>query len=491
MRILLVDDDKNSRSAVGWFLRDEGHEVIECDNAGKALELWKNGDYPLVLSDIKMPDMTGIDLVRAISGEPESWRSDAVLFTGYGDMNSAIEALRAGAYDYLLKPVGAPDLAAVIKRVTEHQALLRENKQLTENFEAKVKAATAETEHELKQMRRMVAETVLGKVGIFSEEMNALIDLAHRYHRDKSIPVLIQGETGTGKEVIARIIHYGDKVTSESGPLIDLNCAAIPASLFESELFGYESGSFTGSLSRGQKGKLDAAAGGTLFLDEIAEMPVDMQAKLLRVIETKEYYRVGGLKKIKADIRIICATNVDLDKRMAEGAFRPDLYYRLKVGHLTVPALRERRQDIVPLAAMFLQDFAQKKGKRFTEISADAARLLENYDWPGNVRELKNIIEWIVFMFDNHELTTQHLAKLVRVNPIEEAGHQASDAEAAYFQIPFPSSGFSLKDYTDLIIRKVLAAHDGNQSATARYLDITLRALCYRLENMRKKALQI
>ncbi|WP_021168392.1 Nitrogen regulation protein NR(I) [Sporomusa ovata DSM 2662] len=319
MEILLVDDDQHSRAAVAWFLREQEHMVMECENAAEALAKWKLADYPLVLSDIQMPGMSGIELAQVITEQPDSWRTDVVLFTGYGDMKTAVAALRAGAYDYLLKPVDAQELAAIVQRVSEHQALLRENKALTENFDAQLQSATKNTEQELTRMRKMVAETVIGNMGVFSVSMQQVTDLAQRFHTDRALTVLIQGETGTGKEVVARIIHYGSNLKSPSGPLVELNCAAIPHNLFETELFGYEGGSFSGSSSRGQKGKLDAAAGGTLFLDEIAEMPPEMQAKLLRVLETKEYYRVGGLKKIKADVRIICATNVDLEKKWKRG----------------------------------------------------------------------------------------------------------------------------------------------------------------------------
>ncbi|SDF42441.1 sigma-54-dependent transcriptional regulator [Sporomusa acidovorans] len=488
MEMLLVDDDRHSREAVAWFLREQEHTVTECDHAEQALTKWKQADYPLILSDIQMPGMTGIDLAQAVTGQTDGWRTDVVLFTGYGDMKTAVAALRAGAYDYLLKPVDAQELAAIVQRVSEHQALLRENRELTENFAAQVQSATKNTEQELTRMRKLVAETVIGNVGVFSAGMRQVVELAQRFHTDRTLTVLIQGETGTGKEVVARIIHYGSTLKAPSGPLVELNCAAIPHNLFESELFGYEGGSFSGSLVRGQKGKLDAAAGGTLFLDEIAEMPPEMQAKLLRVLEAKEYYRVGGLKKIKADVRIICATNVDLEKRMETGLFRRDLYYRLKIGHVVIPPLRARREEIVPLAEMFLRDFAQSKKKRFAGISNEARLLLKQYDWPGNVRELRNAMEWAVFMYDDTELKPFHLEKAVCDCSGSYSGEKAADgAKERQVVLPLPDGGMSLKEYNDLIIQTVLAAHQGNQKATANYLGMSLRALCYRLEQMRNR----
>jgi len=488
MEILLVDDDQHSRAAVAWFLREQEHMVMECENAAEALAKWKLADYPLVLSDIQMPGMSGIELAQVITEQPDSWRTDVVLFTGYGDMKTAVAALRAGAYDYLLKPADAQELAAIVQRVSEHQALLRENKALTENFDAQLQSATKNTEQELTRMRKLVAETVIGNVGVFSVSMQQVTDLAQRFHTDRTLTVLIQGETGTGKEVVARIIHYGSNLKSSSGPLIELNCAAIPHNLFETDIFGYEGGSFSGSSSRGQKGKLDAAAGGTLFLDEIAEMPPEIQAKLLRVLETKEYYRVGGLKKIKADVRIICATNVDLEKRMEAGSFRRDLYYRLKIGHIVIPPLRERREEIVPLAEMFLQEFAQVKRKRFAGISSQAGKLLEQCDWPGNVRELRNAMEWVVFMYDDTELQPCHLDKVVQDCAVSSQGERfVGGTTEKQVILPLPDGGLSIKEYNDLIIQAVLDAHQGNQTATAKYLDMSLRALCYRLEQMRNR----
>lgn len=491
MEILLVDDDRHSREAVRWFLQEQGHKVTECDNAREALAAWRDGDYPLVISDIKMPGMSGLELANAIGGQPDSWRTDVVLFTGYGDMKTAVAALRAGAYDYLLKPVDAEEMATVIQRVAEHQSLLRENRELTEKFDARLKSATMHTVQELTRMRKLVAETVMGKVGFFSPLMQEIEAMALRYHEDRTIPVLLQGETGTGKEVIARLIHYGSKLDSTAVPLVELNCAAIPHNLFESELFGYEGGAFSGSLGQGKKGKLDAAAGGTLFLDEVAEMPPEIQAKLLRVVETREYYRLGGLKKIKANVRIICATNVDLDKKMQEGLFRSDLYFRLKVGHLVIPPLRKRQEDIVPLAAMFLREFSQTKKKRFSGINSETQQLLQSYKWPGNVRELRNAIEWAIFMYDEEELQPCHIEKAVTGTfvPADDRTTAVATGERR-ITLPLPEAGLSIKAYNELIIQAVLDAHSGNQTAAAKYLDMSLRAFCYRLEQMRSLARQ-
>lgn len=486
MKILLVDDDKNSRQALLWFLKRQQHEVDECANGEEALRQFKQAEYPLVLSDIQMPGMSGIELAAAIKMQPDSWRTEVVLFTGHADLASAVGALRAGVYDYLQKPVDVAELAVVVERAIEHQALLRENRRLTEHFREEVQAATEETERELMQVKKTVAKALVGSVGVFSDCMRNIAAQAHRLHADRSIPVLIEGETGVGKEVVARMIHYGDGTDSLSEtPFVDVNCAALAPTLFESELFGYESGAFTGSRAKGAKGKFDLAQGGTLFLDEVGEIPLDLQGKLLRVLQEKEFYRVGGLKKIKTDIRIICATNVALEERVREGAFRRDLYFRLKVAHLVVPPLRERKEAIAPIAAIFLRDFARQKKKRFQDIDPQTTHLLEAYDWPGNIRELQNVIEYAVFAYDEPTLKPEHVSGLLK--PDSHPPLTLSTRSTEVLELPLPPGGCSLKDYTEAVILKVLAAHNGNQSSTADYLRISRRALTYRLTEMRQK----
>ena len=488
MEILLVDDDRHSREAVAWFLREQEHRVTECDNAQQALATWQQGDYPLVLSDIQMPGMSGVELAAAIKKVPNSWRTDVVLFTGHADLNSAVEALRAGVYDYLQKPVDVTELAVVVERVIEHQALLRENCRLTEHFHEEVQAATEETERELMQVKKTVAKALVGSVGVFSDCMRTIAAQAQCLHADRSIPVLIEGETGVGKEVVARMVHYGDGADSLSEtPFVDVNCAALAPTLFESELFGYEAGAFTGSRAKGAKGKFDLAQGGTLFLDEVGEIPLELQGKLLRVLQEKEFYRVGGLKKIKTDVRVICATNVALEERVREGTFRRDLYFRLKVAHIVVPPLRERKEAILPIAAIFLCDYARQKKKRFQGIDSQTARLLEAYDWPGNIRELQNVIEYAVFAYDDTMLKPEHVSCLLKKGDHPVMPMLEQPVGSRVLELPFPPGGYSLKDYTETIILKVLAAHDGNQSATADYLGISRRALTYRLTEMRQK----
>lgn len=488
MNILVVDDDRDGRNCVSDFLREMGHEVTECGTGEEALKLFAVQDFSMVLSDIQMPGMSGLELLQKLLKQAPAGNVDIVLFTGFGDMETAIEALRAGAYDYLLKPVNIDELVAVTERIAEHQTLRRENKVLTEQFQEQVEEATAQTRQELYRLKQRVAASVgLGEIGVFSPAMKNIFQMAEKYHEDRSIPVLIQGETGTGKEVVARVIHFGDEL--EARPFIDINCAALTPSLFENELFGYEAGAFTGGLSKGQKGKLDMAAGGTLFLDEVGEIPLDLQGKLLRVIQEKEFYRVGGVKKIKTDVRIICATNVDLAEKVQTGAFRKDLYYRLKVGHLLLPPLRARPADIAPLAELFLQEFAKQKRKKFKGISPEALRLLQRDSWPGNVRELKNAIEWVVFMFDEEMVQPRHLEAMYQGKgengPVAARQEQAGVLDTLHFVLPPPTGDtvVPLDEYVQRILQQALLINNGNKAATARYLGITRRSLYCRLNS--------
>jgi transcriptional regulator with PAS, ATPase and Fis domain len=276
------------------------------------------------------------------------------------------------------------------------------------------------------------------------------------------------------------MIHFGE--TAQPTPFIDINCAAFTASLFESELFGYEAGAFTGGLTKGQKGKLDMAAGGTLFLDEIGEMPLELQSKLLRVLQEKTYYRVGGVKKLETDVRIVCATNVDLSEMVSAGKFRKDLYYRLKVGNIILPPLRERSEEIVPLARMFLKEFSQMRKKRFADISIEAADRLNSYPWPGNTRELRNVIEWVTFMHDDTVLYPDHLGIMSSNNPSAALATSLSPLVINPGNFALPAQRFDLNDFTNKVIYKALEMHNGQKTDTANYLNMSRRALCYKLE---------
>ncbi|NMC32680.1 MAG: sigma-54-dependent Fis family transcriptional regulator [Veillonellaceae bacterium] len=501
MNILLVDDHSETCETLARFLTRLGYAVKVTSNGSEALQEYARDDFPLVISDIRMPGLSGIELLQAIKHLPAGQNTDVVLMTGHGGLDTAIQAMRSGAYDYLLKPVNIEELALVAERVAEHQKLRRENCYLREHLADEVQEATAATRDEIQRLRTAVrSEAGLAQFGVFSPQMRQVTQRCLQYHRDRSLPVLIQGETGTGKELLARLIHYGEDAAM-AGPFVDVNCAALTPSLFESELFGYAAGSFTGGLAKGRKGKLDAAMGGTLFLDEIGDMPPELQAKLLRVIQEREFYRVGGLEKIPADVRFICATHVDLQQRVQTGQFREDLLFRLRVGTVVAPPLRERPEEILPLAKMFLAEFAKQKKKHFTSISREVADCLMKHNWPGNVRELRNVIEAAVVLFDDEILRGEHLVLLEPQPRRKPSGEQStvsaqtespqSDsgfvAQAGAARVELPDNAFQLEKLHYEILRKAVKRFDGNVTRAAQYLGISPRTLSYRLKAMGKE----
>lgn len=474
MRILLVDDEEISRKPIADFLTDQlGHQVTQCEDGPEAMKVYLSGSFPMVISDIRMPGMDGISLTREIKKTDRGKFTDVVLVTGYGDMNSAVEALRAGAYDYMLKPIEVAELASVTGRISEHQSLLRENRELKDQFEEKVSRATAEVSENLQRLKAAYARVVgVGCVGIFSDRMRRIEELAKKFHQDRSVPVLIEGETGTGKEVFARLIHYGEDATT--APFVALNCSAIAPTLVETELFGYDEGAFTDARKKGSQGKLELANQGTLFLDEIGDLPLDTQPKLLRVLEEHTFYRVGGLKKISLDIRLICATNSNLIKKVEEGSFRQDLYYRLNVGNLVLPPLRERREEIGPLAQMFLEELSAKKKRMFRSIHPQAIRILEQRDWPGNIRELQNTLERIILLFDEPEVLPRHLSFLVGGDIGKNDGRGVCLDPG---NVTLPPGRLNLKALEREIVQKALEKFNHNKTQTAEYLGITRSAL--------------
>jgi len=474
MRILLVDDEEVSRELVADFLVEQlGYEVVQAADGLAALTMYKESPFPIVISDMKMPGLTGLDLLKNIRNHPNGKGTDFILITGYADIESVVQALRLGAYDYIQKPIDIEYLALVINKTVEHQQLMAENKAFKEDFAAQVTVATEEKESRLQQLQRAYAQLVgVDQITICSQAMQNVVAMAEKLHADREVPVLLEGATGTGKEVIARLIHYGRG--EETAPFVTLNCSAITPTLFESELFGYEEGAFTGAKKRGAIGKLELAQGGTLFLDEIGDLPLDMQPKLLRVLQQKEIFRVGGIRKIQLDVRIICATNRDLREMVEEGTYRQDLYYRLNVGRIYISPLKERRDDILPLAQMFLERVAEQKKKRFRFISKAAKHILENYDWPGNVREIQNTIERVVLMYDDIELKAEHLSILtddLASMPLLNG----SLIEPG--KLILPDTNLPLELIEAEVIRKALQKNNGNQSQTASYLMITRSVL--------------
>ena len=482
MNISLVEDDFHSRQVMAKFITQLGHKVIESENGEKALAEIKRRKVHFVLSDIMMPVMDGYELLRQIKQTAHLKELIVVLITGNKDVNFAVEALRQGAYDYLLKPVKPEELSALIERIAEYFAIKLENSNFGKNFGRKVKKATKNSKRELIDLKRdYTREVGTTEIGVFSNELHHIFEIAQKLHHKRDIPVIIEGATGTGKEVIARYIHYGKRGITT--PFVGLNCAAISPGLFESELFGYESGAFTGGKQVGQKGKIELAQGGTLFFDEITELSLVYQAKLLRVIQEREYYRVGGLKKISADVRFICATNQNIKAKVENGSFRQDLYYRLNVGRIFIPPLCQRRMDIIPLAQMFLDQMRNQKKTQFATLNPDAVKILESYSWPGNVRELKNAFERLLLMYDDIEVKPEHLNFLSR-DSIPDRNHGEISQKQPLYNFALPEECFKLEKWTLNIVNQALIKNQWNKTNTARYLGITRRVLYKYLERL-------
>jgi DNA-binding NtrC family response regulator len=542
MKVLVVDDNEASLHSLCLVLRDLGHETSAMLDSREALKEARANYYPLIISDIRMPGLNGLEFLQELKSGEKKLQSDVLLITGYADMESAVQALRGGAYDYLHKPINASELAAVVERCVEHQKLLDENLALKEDL-GKARETTRELHDSLVAANERLREVYgVGEVVAESPSTRTLIEEAMIFHANPDVPVLIEGETGTGKEILARIIHYG--LSKDAGrkidtPFVALNCSAIPRELFGSELFGYEQGAFTGSRGEGALGKLELAGTGTLFLDEIADMPYDMQPKLLRALEDRTFYRLGGKHERKFKARTICACNRNLAQMIKEGLFRRDLFHRLTVGHLIIPPLRERKEEILPLAIFFLQREARLKKKRFASISPEALDFLQLYPWLGNVRELKNAIERAVLLNNDTQLRPEHLGFLPQDQfgiladnaPSQIYGSQnrqrgtgqiaagqTAEGEGAFMEntsagldvhagwqdagrdfdaagdiyiqaasldpdrLELPEHSFDLENFCDAIILKALDKFGGNKSKTAEYLNMSRFALHRRIQ---------
>jgi two-component system response regulator HydG len=364
--ILIVDDEFSVRDSLSSWLRKDGHDVRIADGAEAALKELAERPAEIALLDIKMPGMDGMALQERIRQmAPET---AVIMITAYASVDTAVRALKQGAYDYVTKPIDPDEISHLVRRVLEKQRLQRENVQLRQTIDELV-----------------AVDTIVGE----SPALRKVMELTQHVAQTDAT-VLIQGESGTGKELVARAIHANSR--RKYLPIVAVNCGAVPENLLGSELFGHEKGAFTGADQR-RRGKIEMADGGTLFLDEVGAISMKMQIELLRVLETKEFHRIGGSQSVTVDFRVICATNEDLVKAVEEGRFREDFYYRINVFTIEMPPLRARRSDIPLLAQHFLQRFAEQMDKRITTINDKAMELLIEHDWPGNVRELSNAIE--------------------------------------------------------------------------------------------------
>jgi len=455
-KILIIDDESFIRENVARILGDEGYQVCQAANGGEAREQVASGEIDLALLDLNLGTENGIDILKVLKEiDPELL---IIIITGYGSVESAVDSLKLGAFHYMKKPFKADALRVIVKLALQTQTLKREVRNLK-------RAGTYLPGH----------SPMIGTSTAFAEVIEQVREIAR-------IPstVLITGESGTGKELVARAIH--DLSDRKESAFVGINCASIPATLLESELFGHEKGAFTNAGSR-KLGLFEEAHRGTIFLDEIGEMDMAMQAKLLRVLQERTIRRVGGLKDIAIDVRVIAATNRNLLDRIAHGTFREDLYYRLNVFPIHIPALRQRSADIAGLAAFFLNSFSLAFGRDFRGVSPEALQLMQQYAWPGNIRELRNVIERICIMKSGPELLAEHL-------PVEIRGTVA-DAFVTASGTP-PLKGPALPEGTGLddavmefekaIIRQALTVSRGNVLQTATRLKIPRGTLRYKMD---------
>ena len=441
IRILVVDDEASQRELVSGYLKKQGFEVLTAAGGRPALELFRQSPMELILTDQRMPDLSGLDLLKAARAiNPET---QVIVMTAYGNIETAVEAMKAGAADYLTKPLHLEELRQKIQRIVEQHRLYAENRALRE---------------ELRSRHRI--EGIIGDSG----QMVEVVSLVQRVAASEAT-VLIRGESGTGKELIAKAIHYASPRAAR--PLVRVNCAALPENLLESELFGHEKGSFTGAIAS-RKGRFELADTGTLFLDEIGDLPLHLQAKLLRVLQEREFERVGSSQPIKVNVRILSATHRDLESLLRAGQFREDLYYRLNVVTILVPPLRERRQDLPALMDHFLKIFAVKNGKTLRGFSREARDALLRYDYPGNVRELENLVERAVVLSRGDLIGRGDLP--LAVEAPESSGEPPAQLTAA------------VEGLERRMIKNALARAGGVQTRAAELLGITERALRYKLK---------
>lgn len=438
--ILVVDDEKNIREGLGEFLKLEGYNILLASDGTEGAALADSGEADLVITDLRMPGMSGNELLKRVSGRHPS--VPVIVLTGHGTVEDAVTAMRVGAYDFMTKPVNLEHLALLVRRALESRELARQNQELLREVENQKRSSS-----------------IVGK----SQAMQKVFDLVRKVAPTKA-NVLITGESGVGKELVADALHNLSPRANK--PFIKVHCAALAESLLESELFGHEKGSFTGAANR-KKGRFELANEGSLFLDEIGEINQGVQIKILRVLQEKKFERVGGESTLEVDVRLIAATNRDLKEEIAKGSFREDLYYRLNVVNIHVPPLRERREDIPLLALAFLNEFAQDNAKDIQGFDPKARAALYAYSWPGNVRELRNCIESAVVLASGGLIGPDDLPPGIR-----------SASEDSVIRI---EPGSSLANAERIIIRETLAKHGGNKSKTADILGISRKTLYQKL----------
>ncbi|MGH7208860.1 MAG: sigma-54-dependent transcriptional regulator [Nitrospiraceae bacterium] len=449
-RLLIIEDEERMRRLFELVLKPEGYDLLLASTGEQGIRtLHEVADLDLIVTDLELGKQSGLDVLkaakRALPDVP------VLIITGYGTVKSAVEAMKKGAYDYISKPVDNEELKIVLARALQVRQLSQDNRALRAGL------------HERFGFNRIV--TVSPKM---AEVKRLALEVART-----DVTVLITGESGTGKELLARAIHYAG--ARAGGPLVAVNCAGIPENLLESELFGYEQGAFTDA-KKAKAGRFQLADRGTLFLDEIGEMSLAAQAKLLRVLEDHTVEPLGGVRGVKVDIRVICATNQTLPELIQKGRFREDLYYRLNVGTLHIPPLRERREDIRALLESFLEIAGRERGTRIYQVSPEALALLEGYHWPGNVRELHNVMEWVTISCKEGEINPEHLPAFLHPS----AG--MAREKAAHKNVPsLLSFGLSVEELEKIMLQEALERTGGNVSEASRLLKVTRNTLRYRM----------
>ncbi len=448
-KILVVDDEQKIRHILQIMLEQNGYKVDQAANGEEALKLLQNYHYAMVITDLKMPVMDGMQLLKEIKRIDPDY--PVVVLTAYGSIESAVEAIQQGALDFITKPFEEEKILITIQRSIRFSELVEEKRihrqELSEFFD----------------FENIVAE---------SQQMLQILKQAAMVSKSPSTTVLLLGESGTGKELIARAVHYNSSRSTKK--FVAINCAAIPPNLIESELFGHEKGAFTGA-DKKKLGKFEVAHEGTIFLDEVGDLPLDAQAKLLRFLQEKEFERVGGTESIKADVRVIGATNKDLQALAEQSRFREDLFYRINVFPLRLPPLRERRKDIIPLAHFFLSRFAQSMGKANPHITDEAKKILFRYPWHGNIRELQNAIERAVILSADSPVGPEHLRFLT----LNGEGRPHTGEPFA-----LPDGGLDLEELELDLVKQSLEMANDNQTEAAKLLGLTrgkFRSLAKRL----------
>lgn len=447
-KILVVDDEELLRDFVAETLKRQYLDVTTAEDGTKALRLIKENTYDLVFTDMKMPDMTGLDLMQ--QAKEISPNTLFVVVTGFASIENAVDAMRFGAFNYLVKPFSPDTIDAVVDKAREHRQLVQENHYLREQVSQQTAAVGKDFIAESPAMKKILQDV--------------------QTVAQSNANVFITGESGAGKEVIASAIHSHSQRADR--PFIKVNCAAIPETLVESEFFGHEKGAFTGAHAR-RNGRFELANTGTLLLDEITEVPIMLQAKLLRVIQEQEFERIGGTKPIKVDVRIVSTSNRDISQAIEEKVLREDLYYRLNVVPIQVPPLRERREDIIPLAKFFVDKFCIESHFKIKVLAKNAEDKLLHYHWPGNVRELANIIERAVVMCPHEQIP----AEAIMIDSLTKA--TSPDQPCTGFGVPV---GTTLKELEKRLIIETLEAQNQNRTKAAEMLDISVRTLRNKLK---------